>query len=131
MVTTCYQTPWTIQVLSDTHDVFLLIPRTRLTRLTYNVVRTWDIKPFAIESSRQLKRFEGAPHGFEKNLLKPCWSPDGDFIAAGGGDRTVTVWETNSRKVVYKLPGKSWIARATDAAPSNDTAVIVCITHRS
>ncbi|TPX49960.1 hypothetical protein SeMB42_g02410 [Synchytrium endobioticum] len=70
-----------------------------------NTVRIWDIKPFAVESSRLLKTFEGAPHGFEKNLLKPCWSSDGDFVAAGAGDRTVTVWDVNARKIVYKLPG--------------------------
>ncbi|TPX31065.1 hypothetical protein SmJEL517_g05496 [Synchytrium microbalum] len=70
-----------------------------------NTVRIWDVKPFAVEASRMLKVFEGSPHGFEKNLLKPCWSPDGDYVAAGGGDRTVTVWEVATRKILYKLPG--------------------------
>ena len=53
-------------------------------------VRTWDTRPFAA-SDRLLQIFEGAPFGLEKNLIRASWSPKGDKIAAGSGDRTV-VW---------------------------------------
>ncbi|EGF82397.1 hypothetical protein BATDEDRAFT_86201 [Batrachochytrium dendrobatidis JAM81] len=70
-----------------------------------NTVRIWDVKPFTLTPSRLSKTFEGAPHGFEKNLIRPCWSPDSQFIAAGSGDRSVVVWDVGSSDIVYKLPG--------------------------
>ncbi|KAL5035617.1 hypothetical protein RTP6_003287 [Batrachochytrium dendrobatidis] len=70
-----------------------------------NLVRIWDVKPFTLTPSRLSKTFEGAPHGFEKNLIRPCWSPDSQFIAAGSGDRSVVVWDVGSSDIVYKLPG--------------------------
>ncbi|KAJ3333391.1 hypothetical protein HDU76_008642 [Blyttiomyces sp. JEL0837] len=70
-----------------------------------NTVRIWDIKPFAVGGSRLLKILEGAPHGPEKQLLKPCWSSDGDFVAAGAADRSVVIWDVATRRIVYKLPG--------------------------
>lgn len=40
-----------------------------------------------------------------QNLLKCDWSPDGSKVACGSGDRMVYVWETASRKLLYRLPG--------------------------
>ncbi|XP_012497661.1 PREDICTED: U5 small nuclear ribonucleoprotein 40 kDa protein [Propithecus coquereli] len=40
-----------------------------------------------------------------KNLLRCSWSPDGSKIAAGSADRFVYVWDTTSRRILYKLPG--------------------------
>ena len=69
-----------------------------------NTVRLWDVRPF-VAGQRQIKIFMGAQHGFEKNLLRCSWSPDGSRVAAGSADRCVYVWETSSRRVLYKLPG--------------------------
>ena len=44
-------------------------------------------------------------HNFEKNLLKCKWSPDGAMVAAGSADRFVYVWDTATRRILYKLPG--------------------------
>ena len=52
-----------------------------------NTVRMWDVKPFA-PAERCLNVFEGAPQGNEQNLIKCAWSPDGQRVAAGSGDRT-------------------------------------------
>ncbi|KAI8620824.1 WD repeat protein 57 [Chytriomyces sp. MP71] len=82
-----------------------------------NTVRVWDIKPFA-SGSRMLKIFEGAPHGLEKHLLKPCWSSDGDFVAAGSADRSVVVWEVASKRIVYKLPGHKGCVTEVDWHPT-------------
>lgn len=48
---------------------------------------------------------QGAPHALDKNLIKPCWSPDGTRCASGAGDRTVVIWDAQSAKILYKLPG--------------------------
>ncbi|TRZ01125.1 hypothetical protein DNTS_007850 [Danionella cerebrum] len=69
-----------------------------------NSVRVWDIRPFA-PKERCVKIFQGNVHNFEKNLLRCCWSPDGSKIAAGSADRFVYIWDTTSRRILYKLPG--------------------------
>ncbi|KAI9327052.1 CG3436-like protein [Obelidium mucronatum] len=82
-----------------------------------NTVRVWDIKPFAA-GNRMLKVFDGAPHGLEKHLLKPCWSSDGSFVAAGSADRSVVVWEVSSKRIVYKLPGHKGCVTEVDWHPT-------------
>lgn len=66
-------------------------------------VRIWDIKPFS--QNRLVKQFEGATHGNEKQLIRCAWSPDGARVVAGGGDRSVNVWDVVTRRLLYKLPG--------------------------
>jgi Prp8 binding protein len=44
-------------------------------------------------------------HNFEKNLLRCSWSPDGSKISCGSADRFVYIWDTASKKILYKLPG--------------------------
>lgn len=69
-----------------------------------NTLRTWDVRPFA-PTDRQIKVFDGAQVGLEKNLIRACWDADGKRVAAGGGDGTVTVWNSDSGKMLHKLPG--------------------------
>lgn len=69
-----------------------------------NTVRIWDIRPFAPQE-RCVKIIQGNQHTFEKNLLKCTWSPDGSKITAGSGDRFVYIWDTTTRRILYKLPG--------------------------
>jgi Prp8 binding protein len=67
-------------------------------------VRTWDIRAFG-PSTRSLNTYEGAPAGIEKNLIRASWSPNGEKIGAGGADGSVAVWDVDSGKLLYKLPG--------------------------
>ncbi|KAJ3413450.1 hypothetical protein HDV05_008019 [Chytridiales sp. JEL 0842] len=90
-----------------------------------NTVRIWDVKPFAAGatsgdggSGRMLKIFEGAPQGMEKHLLRPCWSAEGDMIAAGAADRSVVVWDVMTRKILYKLPGHKGCVTEVDWHPT-------------
>ncbi|KAI8881850.1 WD40 repeat-like protein [Backusella circina FSU 941] len=87
-----------------------------LTNAMDNTVRMWDIKPFA-SGDRCLKIFEGAPHGYEKNLIRPCWSTDGSQIACGSADRSVVIWEVETRKILYKLPGHKGCVNDVDWHP--------------
>lgn len=52
-----------------------------------------------------MKTYDGALAGMERNLLKASWDITGQRIAAGSGDRTVTIWETRTGKLLHKLPG--------------------------
>ncbi|EPZ32122.1 wd-repeat protein [Rozella allomycis CSF55] len=79
-------------------------------------VRLWDVKPYA-SGNRCLKIFEGAPHGHEKNLIRPSWSHDAQRVACGSADRTVLVWDVPSRKILYKLPGHKGCVNEVDFHP--------------
>jgi Prp8 binding protein len=59
----------------------------------------------------------GVQHNFEKTLLRCAWSPDGSKVAAGSGDRFVYVWDTASRKILYKLPGHKGSVHEVDFHP--------------
>lgn len=67
-------------------------------------LRVWDLRPYAPQN-RCLKIFTGHQHSVEKNLLKCDWSPDGSRVTAGSADRMVYIWDTTSRRILYKLPG--------------------------
>ncbi|TFY67898.1 hypothetical protein EVG20_g3758 [Dentipellis fragilis] len=61
----------------------------------------------------------GAPAGFENTLLKGAWSKEdgGRRVAVGGADRTVTIWDVESAKILYKLPGHRGTVTAVDFHP--------------
>lgn len=69
-----------------------------------NTLRVWDLRPFS-PLDRCVKIFVGHQHNFEKNLLRCAWSPEGSKVSAGSGDRFLYIWDTTSRRILYKLPG--------------------------
>ncbi|KAL9548054.1 hypothetical protein MBANPS3_005867 [Mucor bainieri] len=112
------QLAYTMKGHMDTVSGMALSPdgNNLLTNSMDNTVRIWDIKPFAA-ADRCLKIFEGAPHGFEKNLIKPCWATDGSQIACGSADRSVVIWDVDTRKILYKLPGHKGCVNDVDWHP--------------
>ncbi|KAF9349406.1 hypothetical protein BGX26_012289 [Mortierella sp. AD094] len=95
-----------------------------------NTVRIWDVKPFSASGNRLLKTFEGAPHGFEKNLIRPAWSKNGSMISVGAGDRNVVIWDTLTRKILYKLPGHKGCVNEVDFHPK-EPIVVSCSTDKT
>jgi Prp8 binding protein len=97
---------YTLEGHQDTVTSLSVSPdaRTLLSHSHDNTVRTWDVQPFAPQD-RQLKTYDGANRGLEKNLYRASWDPSGQRIAAGSGDNTVVIWETNSGRMLHKLPG--------------------------
>lgn len=81
-----------------------------------STVRTWDIRPFA-PTDRQIKVFDGAQSGLEKNLMRACWDGEGKRLAAGGGDGTATVWNNDSGKMLSKLPGHKGVVNDVRISP--------------
>ena len=80
-----------------------------------SVIRIFDVNPFSNE--RLISNLSGCPHGFEKNLIRSCWSGDGMYVASGGGDRNVYVWDTRTRTVQFKLPGHKGCVGTVDWHP--------------
>ncbi|KAK5063176.1 hypothetical protein LTR84_005252 [Exophiala bonariae] len=95
-----------------------------------STVRTWDVRPFA-PVDRAVQTYDGAPSGFEKNLIRASWSTKGDKIAAGSGDRTVVVWDTRSARLLYKLPGHKGTVNDVRFSPSEDPIIVSGSTDRN
>lgn len=76
-----------------------------LTFSANNALNIFDIRLGIPENTRLQNSFAGCVHGFEKNLVRPCWSPDGYHVACGSADMTVMVWDVITKNIVYKLPG--------------------------
>ncbi|XP_003738815.1 U5 small nuclear ribonucleoprotein 40 kDa protein [Galendromus occidentalis] len=89
----------TITGMSLSHDGGLL-----LTNSMDCSLRIWDVRPYAPQE-RCVAVYQGHTHNFEKNLLRCAWSPDDKKITCGSADKCVHVWECNSRRLLYKLPG--------------------------
>lgn len=104
--------------------------QTLLSNSMDSTVRTWDIRPFA-PMDRSVKTYDGAPSGFEKNLIRASWSPKGDKICAGSGDRTVVVWDTRTGKLLYKLPGHKGVVNDARFSPSEEPIIVSGSTDRN
>jgi len=78
-----------------------------------------DVRPFSPSLARIHRVLQGAPAGFENTLLKGAWSrdDDGKRVAVGGADRMVCIWEVESGRVLYKLPGHKGTVTAVDFHP--------------
>lgn len=85
----------------------------------------WDIRPFA-PHDRCYKTIQGHQHNFEKNLLKASWSPDGTKVSAGSADRFVYIWDSTSRRILYKLPGHLGSVNEVVFHPNEPIGNLIC-----
>ena len=92
-----------------------------------STLRTWDIRPFA-PTDRQVKVFDGAQFGLEKNLIRASWDTEGKRVAAGGGDGTVTVWSNDSGKMLHKLPGHKGTVNDVRISPDGSMSKFLSVT---
>ncbi|KAB0795078.1 hypothetical protein PPYR_11917 [Photinus pyralis] len=92
-----------------------------LTNAMDNTLRIWDIRPYAPQE-RCVKVFTGHLHNFEKNLVRCSWSADGSKVSSGSADRYMYIWDTTSRRIIYKLPGHNGSVNDVDFHP-NETII--------
>ncbi|KWU44622.1 putative subunit of the heterotrimeric G protein [Rhodotorula sp. JG-1b] len=97
-----------------------------------STLHLWSVQPFAPTINptnpalhpRLVRSFYGAPAGFEQLLRRASFSrhtsPEGQkgtMVAAGGADRAVTVWDTTTGEIRYKLPGHTGTVISTAWSP--------------
>lgn len=71
-----------------------------------STLRNWDIRPFVpSEDNRCVNSYSGVHHGAERLLLRCGWSADQTMVTSGSADRIVRVFDANTAKVLYHLPG--------------------------
>lgn len=70
-------------------------------------VNTYNAKDIIPETSSRPSpyMFDGAPSNNEYKLIRSCFSNDNINIFSGSDDKTVTMWDVTSRKVMDKFPG--------------------------
>jgi Prp8 binding protein len=49
-------------------------------------IRCFDVRPFVVKN-RCVKIYQGIKHSHDKNLLRVCWSADGEHLSAGSADK--------------------------------------------
>ncbi|KAH8917034.1 putative subunit of the heterotrimeric G protein [Atractiella rhizophila] len=96
-----------------------------------SLVKIWDIKPFVpvlnpidpVLPPRLYRILGWAPAGFENWLRQVSWSNPSyghngkTFVAVGSADRSVTIWDSESGEIKFKLPGHRGTVIATDFSP--------------
>jgi Prp8 binding protein len=84
-----------------------------------STLNLWSVQPFAptintqnpAQHPRLVRSFYGAPAGFEQLLRKASWSRHvsgeggqaGSYVAVGGADRALTVWDATTGEIKYKV----------------------------
>ncbi|EJD35707.1 WD40 repeat-like protein [Auricularia subglabra TFB-10046 SS5] len=78
-----------------------------------------DVRPFSAVPNRVHRSLAGHMAGYEGTLFKCAWSRDdgGARVAVGCADRTVCIWEVETGKILYKLPGHKGSVSAVDFHP--------------
>lgn len=67
-------------------------------------VRAWDVRPFCA-GDRLTRTFVGALHNLDRSLHRVAWSHDGERVGAGSSDGMSYVWNYETTKLEYRLPG--------------------------
>lgn len=101
----------------------------KLIIFSISIVRIWDIRPYC-STDRCKAIFQGHSHNFEKNLLKCAWSKDGTMVSAGSSDRFVYIWDVNSKKTLYKLPGHNGSVNDIDFHPK-EAIILSCSSDKT
>ncbi len=60
----------------------------------------------------------GASNNFEQHVIRCGWSPGGDRVVCGSADRLAYVWDYDSGRALYALPGHNGVVTAVVYHPT-------------
>lgn len=91
-----------------------------LSRTMNGVIKTCSARDFVPEGIPRLNPYiyDGSPSGNENQLHRMCFSPDSISILSGSEDRTVTMWDFKTRKILKKFSGHRGAVIDIDFHPS-------------
>lgn len=91
-----------------------------LSRSMNGAVKTYSARDFVPEGIPRLNShvYDGAPSGNEFQLIRACFSKDNVSILSGSEDKTVTVWDYKTRKLLNKISGHRGTTLDIDYHPS-------------
>lgn len=64
-----------------------------------------------------------------QNLLRCAWSSDGQKVSAGSADRFLYIWDTTSRRILYKLPGHNGSINDVDFHPTEPISKLIFVLY--
>lgn len=76
----------------------------------------WDVRPY-VQDKRLVDVFTSHSHDVQHLLLRCAWSPDGNRVSCGSADRFVYVWDVDTKRLLYKLPGHAGAVTTVDFHP--------------
>lgn len=117
---TSHAISYSLRAHSDTISSLALSPSNQhlLSCGMDSTLNLWSVQPFAPtvntqnpnQHPRLVRSFYGAPAGFEQLLRKASWSrhqgvdgQPGSYVAVGGADRALTVWDARTGEIKYKV----------------------------
>ncbi|ODV98160.1 hypothetical protein PACTADRAFT_47964 [Pachysolen tannophilus NRRL Y-2460] len=92
-----------------------------ISRSNDNTLRAFDCKKFVPQGLKRFKPsfiYDGSISGNENLLIGCKISPNGLNLIAGGADKTLTVWELQSKKLISKLSGHNGSVIDVDYHPT-------------
>lgn len=90
----------------------------RLSNSEDRTCRIFDIRPFTQNTDRCLHIYQGHESGYEKNLIRACWSSNNNHVACGSSDTYLYIWDVESQKIKYRLPGHTSCLNEVDFHPT-------------
>lgn len=104
-----------ITSLSINHDDSMLVSRS--TRGSVNTYNAKDVIPESVLRPSPYI-FDGAPSNSEYKLIRTCFSKDSVHIFSGSDDKTVTMWDVSSRRVLNKFSGHEGLVLGVSVHPT-------------
>jgi len=91
-------------------------------------MRLWDIGAYC-KGTRQKRVYQGIQHNMEMNLIRCNWSPEGRLVCSGSADGQVYIFDRQTAKMVYMLPGHKGSVNEVDMHPT-EPIVMSCGSDR-
>lgn len=97
-----------------------------------NTLRAWDVRPVPTTiqadtsqmgqdvDARCIRVFSGASNNFEQLPIRCGWAGGSERVCCGSADRMAYVWDYETGKLMYALPGHTGVVTSVAYSPRED-----------